>query len=244
MPNKEKGEFPVLHVDKQVLRYLGIEKIMIEETGRIYSCIPVFFFQEAWELYCIMELSPMQRYTALLITYRGELLSVSVQLTAVYGKRRHYTAVFDHAALPLELTYRLVFLQSRFETADKRGERRFPAGLAYWKELGLKQLYQTVLIDGYEYDCIIENIAEHGLLLSCRQEGKMNIRDPMGLRLTFASPSLTSFLQLSPVRFFKKGERLYIAVHIKEPIDIQYLIRLTQYSDRFTDNPHKPAVLP
>lgn len=231
----------MIHVDKQVLNYLGIEKIMIEEAGTAHSCIPVFFFQEAWQLYCITELFPKHGYDKLLITYRGECLSVPVHLTDIRGKRRHYTAVFAHT-LPLELAYKLTLLQSHFETADKRGERRFPAGIAYWKELGLTQLYQTVLIDGYEYDCIIENIAEHGLLLSCRQEGKMNIRDPMGLRLTFASPSLTSFLQLSPVRFFKKDGRLYIAVRIKEPIDIHYLMRLAHYIDRFTDSPHKPAV--
>ena len=231
----------MIHVDKQVLSYLGIEKIVIEEAGTPHSCIPVFFFQEAWQLYCITELSPRQGQDKLLITYRGERLSVTVQLTGVLGKRRHYTAVFTHT-LPLELAYKLAFLQSRFETADKRGERRLPVGVTYWKTFGLKQLYQTALIDGYEYDCIIENIAEHGLLLSCRQENKMNIHDPMGLRLTFASPSLISFLQLSLVRFFKKSERIYIAVRIKEPIDIHYLMRLAHYIDRFTDSPHKPAV--
>ncbi|UTC44697.1 hypothetical protein [Treponema sp. OMZ 857] len=231
----------MIHVDKQVLSYLGIEKIVIEEAGAPHSCIPVFFFQEAWQLYCITELSPRQGHDKLLITYRGERLSVPVQLTGVRGKRRHYTAVFAHT-LPLELAYKLAFLQSRFETADKRGERRLPVGVTYWKMLGLKQLYQTVLIDGYEYDCIIENIAEHGLLLSCGQEGKMNIRDPMALRLTFTAPSLISFLQLSPVRFFKKDGRLYIAVRIKEPLDIHYVMRLAHYVDCLTDSPHKHAV--
>lgn len=231
----------MIHVDKQVLSYLGIEKIVIEEAGTVHSCIPVFFFQEAWQLYCVTELSPRQGYDKLLITYRGECLPVPVHLTGVRGKRRHYTAVFGRT-LPLELAYRLTSLQSRFETAEKRGERRLPAGLAHWEALGLRQLYQTVLIDGYEYDCIIENISEHGLLLSCRQEGKMTIRDPMGLRLAFADPSLISFLQLSPVRFFKKNRRLYIAVRIKAPIDIHYLMRFARYADRFIDSPYKPAI--
>ena len=223
-----------LHVDKQILRYLGIEKIAINEAGTVYSCIPIFFFQEAWQLYCVAELSLKRGQNTLLMTYRGEQLSAPVHITAVRGKRRHYTAVFEHA-LPLELTYRLTLLQSRFETADKRGERRLPAGVTHWKTLGLKQLYQTVLIDGYEYDCIIENIAEHGLLLSCRQEGAMNIRDPMALRLTFTAPALTSFLQLFPVRFFRKEGRLSIAVRIKEPVDVHYLMRVSHYADCLTE---------
>ena len=70
----------------------------------------------------------------------------------------------------------------------------------------------------------------------------MNIRDPMGLRITFTAPSLASFLQLSPVRFFKKGGRLYIAVRVKEPIDIHYLMRLARYVECLSDSPHKRAV--
>lgn len=230
-----------LYVDKQVLRYLGIEKIAIKEAETVHSCIPIFFFQEAWLLYCVTELSLNRGQHTLLMSYRGEPLSAPVHITGVRGKRRHYTVVFIHA-LPLELQYRLTLLQNHFDTADKRGERRLPAGVMHWKTLGLKQLYQTVLIDGYEYDCIIENLAEHGLLLSCRQERKMNIRDPMGLRLTFTDPSLTCFLQLSPVRFFRKEGRVFIAVRIKEPLDIHYRMRIAHYGERVTSSPHKCIV--
>ena len=60
----------------------------------------------------------------------------------------------------------------------------------------------------------------------------MNIRDPMALRLTFTDPSLTCFLQLSPVRFFQKEGRVFIAVRIKEPLDIHYRMRIAHYSER------------
>ena len=231
----------MIHVDKHALAYLGIEKIAIKESGNVYSCVPVFFFQEAWQLYCITELFPMRGQDSILITYQGQLLSCPVCLTGVCGKRRHYTAVFHHR-LPLELEYKLRFLQSRFESADKRSERRFPLGVAYWALIGFKQLYQTVLIDGYEYDCIIENIAEHGILLSLRQEGRMNIRSPMGLRLTFTDPSLISFLYLSPVRYDKKNGRLYIAACIKEPVDIHYRMRIARYTNVLTDDTRKRAI--
>ena len=112
-----------LHVDKQVLRYLGIEKIAIKEAETVHSCIPIFFFQEAWLLYCVTELSLNRGQHTLLMSYRGEPLSAPVHITGVRGKRRHYTVVFIHA-LPLELQYRLTLLQNHFDTADKRGERR------------------------------------------------------------------------------------------------------------------------
>ena len=171
-----------------------------------------------------------------------EFIKVPCKIKKLDQNYKQYI-IFFIKPLPLSISYKINVLKDKYGSAEKRQGLRLKVGRENYRLFGLDNIKQRVVISGFEYDCIIEDVSMHGIRISFYyprfQTGAVEsltlISSVLGIKLMFINPVLCLFLITEPIRVDsadKETGKLTIGCKIKEPVNIGFINRVSEFEKK------------
>ena len=234
----------MLTITKEILEYIEIKAVYISiTTDKKVVCLPVQFYDDCWRIYIGLDnnFTSKSAYLEILKT-DNEFIKVPCKIKKIDQKYKQYI-IFFIKPLPLSISYKINVLKEKYGSAEKRQGLRLKVGRENYRLFGLDNIKQKVVISGFEYDCIIEDVSMHGIKISFHypkfQTGTVEsltlISSVLGIKLMFINPVLCLFLITEPIRVHsadKEAGKLIIGCKIKEPVNIGFINKVSEFEKK------------
>lgn len=234
----------MLTITKEMLEYIEIKAVYISvSSDKRIICLPVQFYDDCWRIYIALDnnFTSESAYLEILKTDNA-FIKVPCKIKKLDEKYRQYIIFFKNA-LPISITSRIDSLNKTYGSAEKRQGLRLKVGRKNYELFGLKELKQKIVISGFEYDCIIEDVSMHGIRISFYYpkfrtgafESLTLISSVLGIKLMFINPLFCLFLITEAIRIHsadKETGKLIIGCKIKEPVNIGFINRVSEFEKK------------
>lgn len=234
----------MLSITKEILEYIEIKAVYISIVpDKKVVCLPVQFYDDCWRIYIGLDnnFTSKSAYLEILKT-DDEFIKVPCKIKKLDQNYKQYI-IFFIKPLPLSISYKINVLKDKYGSAEKRQGLRLKVGRENYRLFGLDNIKQRVVISGFEYDCIIEDVSMHGIRISFYyprfQTGAVEsltlISSVLGIKLMFINPVLCLFLITEPIRVDsadKETGKLTIGCKIKEPVNIGFINRVSEFEKK------------
>ncbi len=230
----------MLNITKEILEYITIKAVYITiSSDKKVVCLPVQFYDDCWRMYIGLDntFTSESAYLEILKT-DNEFIKVPCKIKKIDQNYKQYI-IFFKKSLPLSISYKIDALKEKYGSAEKRQGLRLKVGWENYRFFGLDNIKQRVVISGFEYDCVIEDVSMHGIRISfyyprlknCMTEDLNLIPSILGIRLMFINPLFSLFLIVETIRIqeHKESGMLTIGCEIKEPVNIGFINRVSEF---------------
>lgn len=234
----------MLSITKEILEYIEIKAVYITiASDKKIVCLPVQFYDDCWRIYIGLDNNFTSEFAYLeILKTDNEFIKIPCKIKKLDKKYRQYIISFKKS-LPISISSRIDALNETYGSAEKRQGLRLKIGRENYRAFGLDNIKQRVVISGFEYDCVIEDISMHGIRISfCYPkfqtgavEGLTLISSVLGIKLMFINPVFCLFLITEPIRVHyddKETGKLIIGCKIKEPVNIGFINRVSEFEKK------------
>ena len=233
----------MLSITKEMLEYIAVKAVYISvSSDKKIICLPVQFYDDCWRIYIALDNDFTCEFGYLeILKTDNEFIKIPCKIKKLDEKYRQYI-IFFKKALPISISARIDSLNKTYGSAEKRQGLRLKVGGKNYELFGLKELKQKIVISGFEYDCVIEDVSMHGIrisfyyprLKSSIMEDLNAIPSILGIKLIFINPLFSLFLIAEAIRIqgHKESGMVTIGCKIKEPVNIGFINRVSEFEKK------------
>ena len=233
----------MLSITKEILEYIKIKAVYITiASDKKIVCLPVQFYDDCWRIYIGLDNNFTSEFAYLeILKTDNEFIKIPCKIKKLDKKYKQYI-IFFKKSLPLSISAKIDILQKEYGSAEKRQGLRLKVDRENYRLFGLDNIKQRVVISGFEYDCIIEDVSMHGIKVSfyyprlknCMTEDLNLIPSILGIKLMFINPLFSLFLIAEAIRIqgHKESGMLTIGCKIKEPVNIGFINRVSEFEKK------------
>ena len=233
----------MLSITKEILEYIEIKAVYISIVpDKKVVCLPVQFYDDCWRIYIGLDNNFTSEFAYFeILKTDNEFIKVPCKIKKLDKKYKQYI-IFFKKSLPLSISAKIDILQKEYGSAEKRQGLRLKVDRENYRLFGLDNIKQRVVISGFEYDCIIEDVSMHGIKVSLYyprlknnlMEDLNTIPSILGIKLMFINPLFSLFLIAEAIRIqgHKESGMLTIGCKIKEPVNIGFINRVSEFEKK------------
>jgi len=233
----------MLSITKEILEYIEIKAVYISRTAKKkVVCLPVQFYDDCWRIYIGLDNDFTCEFAYLeILKTDNEFIKVPCKIKKLDKKYKQYI-IFFKKSLPLSISSKINVLKEKYGSAEKRQGLRLKVDRENYRLFGLDNIKQKVVISGFEYDCIIEDVSMYGIKVSLYyprlknnlMEDLNTIPSILGIKLMFINPLFSLFLIAEAIRIqgHKESGMLTIGCKIKEPVNIGFINRVSEFEKK------------
>lgn len=231
----------MLKITKDTLNYLSIKNAYVNlSNGKKIVCIPIKLYLDCWRVYISIEELELGVLASLeILKIDNSKINIDCRIERINDKHKQYL-LFLKKPLPTEMQTAIKSLENKFGQWEKRKGVRLAIGAKNYSSFGLQKKLQTLVVNGYDYSCVLDDVSMHGVRISFKPSkiqdimtfGLATIPSILGLKLIFASPI---FFTIEPIRIHNidtKTNTISIGCKIREPINMGYINRILDYSKK------------
>ncbi len=232
----------MIKITKDSLEYLGIKTVyIILNGGKRIICIPVKLYLDCWRVYIgfIDGIKENEFGSLEILKTDNSKISIFCNIKRINNKYKQFLLLLKKP-LPHSMQAAIKSLEEKYGQWEKRKGLRLKIGTDKCCAFGLRKKEQTLVLDGHDYNCILEDVSMHGVRIKFKhlqpnsfQEFSLSLLPAiLGLKLYFAVPI---FFMIEPVRIHNINEmtgEISLACKIKSPVSIAYINKVVKYSKK------------